>query len=73
MVFSTLEASISCMIKSFGMRRVQISSSKLPMLDYMCGEHVVNTLTKSKKWSKKVKLPAKATFPPIFSFLVNAC
>ena len=43
-VFSTPpEASMSRMIKPFGVRRAQISSSKSPMLDYTCGEHVVNT------------------------------
>ena len=45
MVFSTRcdRASIGRMIKPFGVRRVQISSSKPPILDYTCGEHVVNT------------------------------
>ena len=42
-VFSTPGASIGRMIKLFGVRRVQISSSKPPMLDYTYGQHVANT------------------------------
>ena len=42
------EASIGRMIKPLGMRRVQTSSSKPPMLDYTCDEHVVNTVTLTK-------------------------
>ena len=44
-------STIGRMIKPFGMRRIQISFSKPPMLDYTCGEHVVNTRwVKVKKW-----------------------
>ena len=37
------EASIGRMIKLFGLRRVQTSSSKTSMLGYTCVEHVINT------------------------------
>ena len=48
------EASIGRMIKPLGMRRVQTSSSKPPMLDYTCDEHVVNTRwLKAKKKGQK--------------------
>ena len=54
------EAIIGRMIKPLGVRRVQISSSKPPMLDYTCDEHVLNMrLLKAKKWSKSVDFSAK--------------
>ena len=69
------EASMSRMIKSFGLRRVQISSSKSPMLDYTCGEHAVNTRRLNvKKFWKIVDFYAKnRRFLSIFSHLLNAC
>ena len=54
MVSSPPEASIGRMIKPFGMRKIQISSSNLPnapMLDYTCGQHA---LIKSEKMAKNV-------------------
>ena len=68
------EASISRMTKLFGVRRDQISSSKPPMLDYTCGEHVVNTRWLNvKKCSKNVDFLGKnERFLSIFSYLVNA-
>ena len=47
---------IGRMIKPFGMRRIQISFSKPPMLEYKCGEHGYcgqHALTKSEKMVKK--------------------
>ena len=75
MVFFTPEARIDRIIKPFGVRRVQISSSKPPMLDYTCGKHVINTCwLKEKKLSKNVDFyPKKQHFSTIFSLLVNAC
>ena len=51
MVFSTPEASNGRMIKPSEMRSVQMTSSNPPMLKYVCGEHVVSTvsLTKSEE------------------------
>ena len=64
------EASIGPMIKPFGVRRVQIRSSKSPMLNYMCDEHVVNTRgLKVKKWSKNFIFRVKVNdFLIIFYF-----
>ena len=58
-VFSTPEAIIGRIIKLFGIRRIQIRSSKPPMLDYTRGEHVVNM-----RWLKVKKLLKNVDFYP---------
>ena len=73
--FRSPGSSISRMTKLFGVRRDQISSYKPPMLDYTCGEHVVNTRWLNvKKCSKNVDFYHKNHhFLSIFSHLINAC
>ena len=65
------------MIKPFRVRVVQISFSKSPMLDYACGDDVVNTRCLQVKKLLKIKTTlifgVKSTFFIMFSLLVNAC
>ena len=60
--FSISEASIGCMIRPLGIRRVQISSSKPTMSDYNCDGH---KLTKSEIFFR-ISCHSKTRAPLIF-------
>ena len=52
--FGPPEVSFTSMAKPFEMRRLQMTSSKPPMSNFMLGQHVVNSCwLKVKKWPKK--------------------